>query len=92
MLRSVRGDGSLNVMALAPAVVCERLTAAGLRYQPSELKIELHEERWLVRLPGLFLAWFAASTRGRDALHVAPTSARVAEEPRMDPRTATSCR
>lgn len=32
--------------------------------------MELHEEKWLVRLPGQRLAWFAASRRGLELLDV----------------------
>lgn len=65
---------------LDPAAVCERLAAAGLRYQPSELRIERREDRWLVQLPGLFLAWFAGSTRGREQLNIQRRVLRLLEE------------
>jgi hypothetical protein len=44
------------------------LAAAGLQFEPSELQVEAREERWLVRLPGRYLAWVAASARGLEAL------------------------
>jgi aminoglycoside phosphotransferase (APT) family kinase protein len=53
-----------------PAFVSEALAAAGFHYQTSLLKIELHEEKWLVRLPGQRMAWFAASRRGLEQLDV----------------------
>lgn len=49
---------------LSRAHVCELLGAAGFRCRPSEVQIEAREERWLVRLPGQRLAWFAASSSG----------------------------
>jgi hypothetical protein len=48
--------------------VSEMLVAAGLRYRPAELRIEAREARWLVRLPGRQLAWFAASASGLERL------------------------
>ena len=53
---------------LSPAHVSESLAAAGLRCPPSDVKIEAREERWLVRLPGQRLAWFAASSSGLQRL------------------------
>lgn len=53
---------------LSPADVSESLDAAGFRCRPSEVQIEAREERWLVRLPGQRLAWFAASSIGLQRL------------------------
>lgn len=53
---------------LSPADVSESLETAGLRCGPSEVQIEAREERWLVRLPGQRLAWFAASSSGLQRL------------------------
>jgi hypothetical protein len=49
-------------------IVCERLVAAGLRLQPVDVQLEAREDRWVVRLPEMRLAWFAASDRGRRRL------------------------
>jgi aminoglycoside phosphotransferase (APT) family kinase protein len=53
-----------------PSFVSEALAAAGFHHSSSLLKMELHEEKWLVRLPGQRLAWFAASRRGLELLDV----------------------
>jgi hypothetical protein len=53
---------------LSPAGVSEALGAAGFRCRPSDVHIEAREERWLVRLPGQRLAWFAASSSGLERL------------------------
>jgi aminoglycoside phosphotransferase (APT) family kinase protein len=37
---------------------------------PDTLRVEPRDERWLVRLPGEQLAWFAASEEGRRRLHI----------------------
>lgn len=55
---------------LAPVFASEALAAAGFRYPPSLLKIERHEDKWLVRLPDQRLAWFAASRRGLEQLDI----------------------
>jgi aminoglycoside phosphotransferase (APT) family kinase protein len=44
--------------------VCELLATAGCAVSPADVVIEAREERWLVRLPGERLAWFAASDEG----------------------------
>jgi len=48
----------------------EVLAKAGFRFPPEELRPELREERWLVRLPEKRLAWFAASAEGQKRLAV----------------------
>jgi aminoglycoside phosphotransferase (APT) family kinase protein len=53
-----------------PIFVSAALAAAGFHHQSSLLKMEQHEEKWLVRLPGQRLAWFAASRRGLEQLDV----------------------
>jgi hypothetical protein len=53
---------------LNPAHVSESLVAAGFRCRPSDVQIEAREERWLVRLPGQRVAWFAASSSGLERL------------------------
>jgi aminoglycoside phosphotransferase (APT) family kinase protein len=49
-------------------LVCSRLTDAGFYCQPAEVAVEPREDRWLVRLPGQRLAWFAASDEGLERL------------------------
>jgi aminoglycoside phosphotransferase len=49
-------------------LVCEALSAARLRYRPSQLTIEKREDRWLVRLPDRRVAWLAASAAGLERL------------------------
>ena len=50
------------------AHISELLAAAGVYCRPHDLQVEAREERWLVRLPGQRLAWFASSARGLEAL------------------------
>jgi aminoglycoside phosphotransferase (APT) family kinase protein len=50
--------------ALSPDIACEVLAEAGLKFAPSDVHVEAREERWVVRLPGQHLAWFAASRHG----------------------------
>jgi Phosphotransferase enzyme family len=49
---------------LTPDVACRALAAAGFLLTPSELQVEAREGRWLVRVPGERVAWFAASENG----------------------------
>jgi len=60
----------VSLQAPDPSFVSEQLAAAGFHHQPSLLRMELHEEKWLVRLPGQRLAWFAASRRGLKLLDI----------------------
>lgn len=53
---------------LNPDIACQALDAAGYRFAPSDICIEAREDRWLVRLPGQHLAWFAASGSGLQRL------------------------
>jgi len=54
--------------ALSPDIACEVLAEAGLEFAPSDVHVEAREERWVVRLPGQHLAWFAASRHGLQRL------------------------
>ncbi|HEX5049430.1 MAG TPA: aminoglycoside phosphotransferase family protein [Gammaproteobacteria bacterium] len=54
--------------SLTPEAACAALGAARLRLRPSDVSVERREERWLVRVPGPRVAWFAASPNGRVAL------------------------
>jgi hypothetical protein len=54
--------------AISADIVCDLLGEAGLRLDASEVQIEARDERWLVRLPGQRLAWFAASASGLQRL------------------------
>ena len=58
----------MPVRALSPEVACEMLAETGLAFAPSEVHVEERDERWLVRLPGEQLAWFAASATGLQLL------------------------
>jgi hypothetical protein len=49
---------------LTPEIVCEVLSKADLHLVPADVRVEAREERWVVRLPGRRLAWFAASNEG----------------------------
>lgn len=51
--------------ALTPQIACAALATAGLHLAPEQLAIEQRDGRWLVRLPGRRIAWFAASAAGR---------------------------
>jgi len=46
---------------LTPDLACEALATVGLRLAAETVLVERREHRWLVRLPGERLAWFAAS-------------------------------
>ena len=49
---------------LTPELACGMLAAAELDFVPSDVRVEARDERWLVRLPGQRVAWFAASPDG----------------------------
>ena len=49
---------------LTPEIACEVLSKADLHLVPGDVRVEAREERWVVRLPGRRLAWFAASDEG----------------------------
>ena len=53
---------------LDPVEVSQALRRAGFRFRASELQIEAREERWLVRMDGERLAWFAASATALERL------------------------
>ena len=53
---------------LSPDIACEVLAEAGFEFTPSDVHVEAREERWVVRLPGQHLAWFAASQHGLQRL------------------------
>jgi hypothetical protein len=53
---------------LTPERACATLKSVGFRFRPDEVRIDARDERWLVRLPGARLAWFAASEAGRKIL------------------------
>lgn len=54
--------------ALTPDLACEQLATAGFRVDPKRLTIEPRDGRWLARLPGRRMAWFAASASGHAAM------------------------
>ncbi|HEX8244600.1 MAG TPA: GNAT family N-acetyltransferase [Longimicrobium sp.] len=54
--------------ALTPERACDALSAAGISVSPGEVAVERRDGRWLARLPGERLAWFAASDAGRAML------------------------
>jgi aminoglycoside phosphotransferase (APT) family kinase protein len=58
------------VPALTAELACERLGRAGFGFLPEALQVESRDERWLVRLPGERVAWFAASEEARRRLHI----------------------
>jgi hypothetical protein len=49
---------------LTVAEACDALARLGLDVTPAQIRIDAREERWVVRLPGNRLAWFAASAEG----------------------------
>ena len=49
---------------LTPDLASHTLARAGFRCAASELHLEVRDERWLVRMPGEHLSWFAASAEG----------------------------
>ncbi|KGM30937.1 hypothetical protein P409_30140 [Inquilinus limosus MP06] len=49
---------------MSPEEVCTALREAGLNLRPDEIALEAREDRWLARLPGDRMAWFAANERG----------------------------
>jgi aminoglycoside phosphotransferase (APT) family kinase protein len=52
----------------SPWAVCTALARADVFVEPSEVRIEARDERWLVRLPGQRLAWLAASASGAERM------------------------
>lgn len=59
----------MNLLARQPLDhIAAALSRAGFAVLPSDLRIEPRDERWLVRLPGLRLAWLATSERGIERL------------------------
>lgn len=55
---------------MTPVIACEALAQLGLRFEPADVDVDEREERWMVRLPGERLAWFAASVAGRQRLAI----------------------
>ncbi|HYW12180.1 MAG TPA: hypothetical protein VE871_09485 [Longimicrobium sp.] len=54
--------------SLTPREVCDALGALGLSVAPADVVLERREGRWMARLPGGRLAWFAATDSARAAL------------------------
>ena len=65
MIRPQRND---EFEMLTPDIVSEALTKAGILITPKDLEVEAREDKWLVRLPGQQLAWFAMSDEARARL------------------------
>jgi hypothetical protein len=65
---------------VTPEIACEVLAKVGLSFTPAEVQVEAREGRWLVRLPGQRLAWFAASDEGRRYLETERRVLRLLEE------------
>jgi aminoglycoside phosphotransferase (APT) family kinase protein len=61
------GDGG-HYPALTAERAAEALSAAGIRVAPGDVVLERREQRWLARLPGGRLAWFAATEAARETL------------------------
>jgi aminoglycoside phosphotransferase (APT) family kinase protein len=57
-------------VSLTAEAACVALREAGLDLAPEDVRVELREDRWLVRLPGERLAWFPANAKGRERLDV----------------------
>jgi aminoglycoside phosphotransferase (APT) family kinase protein len=51
-------------------MVCRALEEAGLNLEPEQVDLEAREGRWLARLPGGRIAWFATSEAGLRRLRV----------------------
>ena len=49
---------------MTPEIACTMLSNAGLHVSPADVKVEARDQRWVVRLPGRRLAWFAANEAG----------------------------
>ena len=45
-------------------LACKTLSKVGVHLAPTEVRVDERDERWVVRLPGARLAWFAASDEG----------------------------
>jgi aminoglycoside phosphotransferase (APT) family kinase protein len=54
--------------SLTPEQVCDALAELGLPVAPRDVVVERRDGRWLARLPGERLAWFAADEPSRAAL------------------------
>jgi aminoglycoside phosphotransferase len=67
---STRGRDELDLPgALTPEAACRQLTAEfGLKLRADQVSVERRDDRWLVRLPGRQLAWFAANAAARGRL------------------------
>jgi hypothetical protein len=42
-------------------LACVTLSALGFHFTPADVSVEARDDRWMVRLPGRRLAWFAAN-------------------------------
>src|SRR5688572_4164085 len=49
---------------MTPHIACDVLSRAGFHFLPGDVRVEQRDERWVARLPGRHLAWFAASAEG----------------------------
>jgi ribosomal protein S18 acetylase RimI-like enzyme len=70
VFRKSAADHRVRFAALSAERACAMLTQAGFALAPSDVEVEERDERWLVRLPGERLAWFAASAEGTRRLDV----------------------
>ncbi|MET0591142.1 MAG: aminoglycoside phosphotransferase family protein [Polyangiaceae bacterium] len=54
----------MTTHAMTPELACKKLSEAGFTLLPSDVTIEPRDDRWLVRIPGRRVAWFAANDAG----------------------------
>src|ERR1700730_10884110 len=55
---------------LTEQAACVALREGGRDLSPAQVRVEAHEDRWMVSLPAERLAWFAGNARGRERLKV----------------------
>jgi aminoglycoside phosphotransferase (APT) family kinase protein len=66
--------------ALTPEHACQALAELGFRLSPADVHLVPRDGRWLVRLPGGRLAWFAATAAGLAAMQTERRVLRVLKE------------
>lgn len=62
------------------ATACTLLEQAGIRVEPSDVRVEARDERWAVWLPSDRMAWFPAGEAGRQRLATERRLLRLLEE------------
>jgi aminoglycoside phosphotransferase (APT) family kinase protein len=69
-MSSIDASQRIEQPRLTPSTICDALRGAGIDVTLSELRIDARDERYAVSLPGLRMAWFPTSAKGRERLAV----------------------